>query len=68
MDLNQERRKQKKCKREGASEGDHSLMRGRDGDENDNGDNGSLSGPDGQRASTSLALETPSARGENASK
>lgn len=30
-------------------------------DEDDNGDNGSHAGPDGHIASSSLALETPSA-------
>lgn len=39
-------------------------MRGEDGDGDDNGNNGSHSGPDGQLASSSLALETPSAGGE----
>lgn len=47
---------------------DHSLMRREDGDGDDNGDNGSHSGPDGQNARSSLAPETPSAGGENASK
>lgn len=41
-------------------------MRGEDGD--DNGGNGSHSGPYRQLASSSLAWETPSAGGENASK
>lgn len=39
-----------------------------DGDRDGNGDNGRHSGPDGQLASSFLALETPSARGENANK
>ncbi len=43
-------------------------MRKEDGDGDDNGDNGNHSGPDGQLASGSLALATPSAGGENASK
>lgn len=43
-------------------------MRGEDGDGDDNGGNGSHSGPYRQLASSSLAWETPSAGGENASK
>lgn len=47
--------------------GDQWLMRRENGD--DNGDNGSHAGPDGHIASSSLALETPSAGwGKNASK
>lgn len=51
---------------ESVKERDQLLMRSEDGD--DNGDNGSHSGQDGQLANSSLALETPSAEGENASK
>lgn len=52
---------------ERARERDHWLMRREDGD--DNGDNGSHSGPGWHIASSSLALGAPSVgRGENASK
>jgi len=67
QESNQEKSTQKKWKlKERAGESDRSLMRREDGD--DNADNGSHSGPDGQHASSSLARETPSARGGNARK